>query len=322
MGGSNEAEGRASRDQACHEEGGGTGEYYHGDAIPWWRRQWWSGGAQREIDRDVTRSLGVTSSKQSWRESSTTKLFHESEPKMASSSTAAAAACWFDKNPNDMSMTELKLAISNAGLCGESEGFVERSEFITLLNSHRDVFCGQDECPVCFLPMNFGMKSILLPCKHRLCENCLTSIVSREDASCVCPMCRASVSETSLAIGMKNAGLTASALFGGYNGAVKTRILDRAEAQFREALRRDPHHAGFLTTLADLVLDKGDAREAGVLCRRAIYYEPANYVGFASLGHVLTAMDDLEGAIRCYEKALSLKEHPDVVSNLVCDASA
>ena len=243
----------------------------------------------------------------------------------SSSTTAAAAAtttCWFDKNANEMSMRELQLAISNAGLRGESEGFVEKSEYIALLTSHlnNNVFRDQDECPVCFLPLNFGMKSILLPCKHRLCEHCLTSIVSREDVSCVCPLCRASVSETSLAIGMKNAGLTASALFGGYNNhADKTWILDRAETQFREALRRDPYHAGFLTTLADLVLDKGDAREAGMLCRRAIYYEPTNYVGFASLGHVFSAMDDLEAAIRCYKKALLLKEHPDVVSNLVSE---
>ena len=149
---------------------------------------------------------------------------------MASSSAADAAAAtstsWFDKSPTDMSMKELKLAIGNAGLRGESGGFVEKSEFISLLNSYLDDVRGQDECPVCFMPLNFGMKSILLPCKHRLCENCLCSIVSREHLSCSCPLCRASVSETSLAIGMKGAGLTINVLFTGYDGARETRDIN------------------------------------------------------------------------------------------------
>lgn len=100
-------------------------------------------------------------------------------------------------------------------------------------------------------------------------------------------------------------------------GDDKNDIMDRAEAQFREALRRDPHHAGFLTTLADIILEKGNVVEAGMLCRRAIYFEPTNYVGFASLGHVYKAMDDLTAAIHCYEKSITLREHPDVITNLV-----
>ena len=160
------------------------------------------------------------------------------------------------------------------------------------------------------MPLNFGMKSILLPCKHRLCENCLCSIVSREHLSCSCPLCRASVSETSLAIGMKGAGLTINVLFTGYDGADKSELLDRAESQLRESLRRDPQHVGFLTGLADLIVEKGgDPVEAGMLCRRAIYFEPDNFAGFASLGNVYKTTDDLGAAIHCYEKALSLREN-------------
>ncbi len=220
-----------------------------------------------------------------------------------------------------MSMKELKLAIGNAGLRGDTEGFVEKSEFIALLDSYVDDVRGQDqdECPVCFMPLNFGMKSILLPCKHRLCEDCLCSIVTREHLSCSCPLCRASVSETSLAIGMKGAGLTINVLFTGYDGADKSELLDRAESQLRESLRRDPQHVRFLTTLADLIIDKGgDPVEAGMLCRRAIYFEPDNYVGFASLGNVYKSMDDHSSAIHCFEKSLTLRgNNADVMSNLV-----
>jgi hypothetical protein len=233
------------------------------------------------------------------------------------STSASAAVGWYDKSPSDMTLRGLKQAICNAGLRGESEGFLEKSEFVGLLTSYLNDVRGQDECPVCLLPLNFAMKSILLPCKHRLCERCLTSIVSRDYLSCSCPLCRASVSETAVAIGMRGAGLTASVLFGGYDGDDKNEIMDRAEAQFREALHKDPHHAGFLTTLADIVLEKGNVIEAGMLCRRAIYFEPTNYVGFASLGHVYKAMDDLGAAIHCYEKSLALREHPDVITNLV-----
>jgi len=52
------------------------------------------------------------------------------------SASAAAAVGWYDKSPSDMSLKELKLAICNAGLRGESEGFLEKSEFVGLLTSY------------------------------------------------------------------------------------------------------------------------------------------------------------------------------------------
>ena len=243
-------------------------------------------------------------------------------PMASSSSTSAfpgteGDGAWFDKSPSEMSMKELKLAISNSGLRGQCDGFVERHEFVALLDSYLAKVQGQEDCPVCLMPANFSIKTILLPCNHRICNWCLCSIVSREYLSCTCPLCRASVSETSLAIGMKGAGLTASVLFGGYDGPDKGEILDRAEAQLREALRREPHHAGFLTTLADLVMDKGNATEAGMLCRRAIYYEPTNYAGFATLARVYTETDQPMVALHCYEKALALEENPSIMSNMV-----
>ena len=94
-------------------------------------------------------------------------------------------------------------------------------------------------------------------------------------------------------------------------------ILDRAEAQFRESLRRDPHHVGFLTTLADLVLDKGNSREAERLRRRAIYVEPSNHHGFATLASVYKETDKPLSALDCYKKALSLRDHAEVRSNMV-----
>ena len=60
-----------------------------------------------------------------------------------------------------MTLRELKQAICNAGLRGESEGFLEKSEFVGLLTSYLNDVRGQDECSVCLLPLNFAMKSIL-----------------------------------------------------------------------------------------------------------------------------------------------------------------
>lgn len=239
---------------------------------------------------------------------------------MATSSTTTAdgaGSAWYDKIPTEMSMKELKLGISNAGMRGESDGFVEKYEFVALIESYLTDVKGQEGCPVCLESMNLGVRTIRLPCHHLMCASCLCSIVSREDVSCTCPLCRASVSETALAIGMKGAGLTASVLFGGYDGENSGMILDRAEAQFRESLRREPHHVGFLTTLADLVLDKGNSREAEMLCRRAMYFEPGNHHGFATLARVYKEADKPLAALDCYKKALSLRDHADVRSNMV-----
>ena len=120
-----------------------------------------------------------------------------------------------------------------------------------------------------------------------------------------------------MAIGMKNAGYTAAVLLGGYQGNDGDEIFDRAEAQYREALRKEPHHVGFLTTLADMVLEKGDIREADMLCRRAIYFDSSCPFGFATLARVYVARDQPEHALDCYKKALALREIPDVLSNMV-----
>ena len=211
-----------------------------------------------------------------------------------------------------MSTKELKLTVSNSGLRTESGGFVEKWEFVALVNSYLDEAGNQDECPVCLQSMNLGMRTICLPCKHLMCESCVCSVVPREDVSCTCPLSHASVLENALAIGMKGAELTASILLGGYGGNDSGMILDRAEAQFWEALHREPHHVGFLTTLADLVFNKGNSREAEMLCRRAIYFDPGNYAGFATLASVYKEMDKPLAALNCYEKALSLTDNPDV----------
>jgi Tfp pilus assembly protein PilF len=116
---------------------------------------------------------------------------------------------------------------------------------------------------------------------------------------------------------MKNAGYTAAVLLGGYQGNDGDEIFDRAEAQYREALRKEPHHVGFLTTLADMVLEKGDIREADMLCRRAIYFDSSCPFGFATLARVYVARDQPEHALDCYKKALALREIPDVLSNMV-----
>jgi hypothetical protein len=109
-----------------------------------------------------------------------------------------ATTAWFNKRPGEMSMKELKLAISNAGLRTDTDGFVEKSEFIALLESYLTDINGQDECPVCLEVLNLSVKTIRLPCHHLMCKNCLCSIVSRENLSCTCPLCRESVSETAL----------------------------------------------------------------------------------------------------------------------------
>lgn len=41
------------------------------------------------------------------------------------------------KEPSEMSIKELKEAIRNAGLSRQAAGFCEKSEFISLLQSHR-----------------------------------------------------------------------------------------------------------------------------------------------------------------------------------------
>ena len=168
--------------------------------------------------------------------------------------------------------------------------------------------------------MNFDIKSILLSCKHRMCEDCLGSIVTRDDVSCSCPLCRASVSDTSLAIGLKGASLVPNAMvFGGYDDDNDSKeIVDRCERQLREALRRDPYNAGLMSALADVVLNKKkDIDQAEMLSRRAVCLEPSNPFGFASLGNVYRAMGNMPECLRCLEKAVSLKEDPNFMVNLV-----
>mmetsp|Transcript_16196 Transcript_16196/g.18131 ORF Transcript_16196/g.18131 Transcript_16196/m.18131 type:complete len:101 (-) Transcript_16196:214-516(-) len=42
------------------------------------------------------------------------------------------------KEPQDMSIKELKAAIRKAGLTAQAKGFMEKSEFIQLVRDHRD----------------------------------------------------------------------------------------------------------------------------------------------------------------------------------------
>ena len=118
---------------------------------------------------------------------------------------------------------------------------------------------------------------------------------------------------------MKGASLAVNMFFAGYDGADRNELRDRAESQLRKLLHQDPQHVGFLTALADLIVEKGgDPVEAGMLCRRAIYFEPDNFAGFASLGNVYKSMDDHSAAIHCFEKSLTLRgNNADVMSNLV-----
>lgn len=44
-----------------------------------------------------------------------------------------ATNAWFNKRPGEMSMKEFKLAISNSGVRTDTDGFVEKSEFVALL---------------------------------------------------------------------------------------------------------------------------------------------------------------------------------------------
>ena len=238
---------------------------------------------------------------------------------MASFSAADDASSWFDKSPSEMSLKELILSCRNTGL--ETVGFVEKQEYVSLLASYKERVEGQDECPVCLCSLNMSVKSLVLPCSHLLCEQCFFSIVTHEELglTCLCPLCRAPLHMTAaIAIGMKGAQLTANALYGGgYRPDQREAMFDEAESELRESLRRQPDHVGFLTTLAEIAIDRGDLQEASALCRRAIYFEPDNWYGYATLATVHKENDNPEAALVCFTKSLSLKEDASILSNMV-----
>ncbi|MDP7385387.1 MAG: tetratricopeptide repeat protein, partial [Nitrospinota bacterium] len=69
--------------------------------------------------------------------------------------------------------------------------------------------------------------------------------------------------------------------------------MEEAEADYENALKRDPSSASLLARLASLKVRLGKIKEAEHLAREAVRIDPANSRGYLLLGGVLAARGDL-----------------------------
>ncbi len=83
--------------------------------------------------------------------------------------------------------------------------------------------------------------------------------------------------------------------------------LDGAERAYREAVRLDgKHHGAAIDALAELLLSRGNLKEAFATHQKIIILDPKNASAHYHLGNALKTNGDLEEAIAEYTKALSL----------------
>ena len=242
--------------------------------------------------------------------------------KFTLSVTPSGAAPFSAKSPSEMTIKELKLAISNIGLVSQALGFSEKSEFISLLENHLAII-GPDskECPVCMIELNLSVKSICLPCRHLLCKICFQTIHSRaisSGSSDSCPLCRTVLPQNASSLAIEAQTLMATAEFSPVTPADKAMLHNISETKLRASLALDPDDIGCLTTLSDLVRHRGEEGidEAHELCCRAICMHPTSYYGYASMAHVHEKRGNKEAQKACYMKALSCEETSDVLANL------
>ncbi len=80
--------------------------------------------------------------------------------------------------------------------------------------------------------------------------------------------------------------------------------LSRAEAIYRDLLRRDPGHSEATHLLGVLTLQRGDAAGAVTLISRALRLDPANAQAHANLGTALLQLERWEEALAEYDRAL------------------
>jgi tetratricopeptide (TPR) repeat protein len=84
---------------------------------------------------------------------------------------------------------------------------------------------------------------------------------------------------------------------------------DRAEIAYREAVRLDgDHHGAAIDALADLLLSRGNVKEAVATCRRIVTLQPEEASAHIRLGNALKATGDLDETIAAYRAAATLHE--------------
>jgi len=240
---------------------------------------------------------------------------------------------------SEMSIKELKLAVSNTGLTSLSLGFLEKRDFINLLEGHLDKI-GPDavDCPgiyitivfslshlliveliepienlVCYTEITLSIKSFLPQCHHLICDKCFVQ-VHRYNSNC--PLCRRAMPKTASTMASDATAQLATAAFTPQSPERKAELEGLSEENLRAALALDPYDISCLTTLADLVLER-DEEEAFSLCCRAICEHPEVTYGYSTMAHVHEKRGHIVEAKTCYLQALNLNsEDAGSLSNL------
>jgi tetratricopeptide (TPR) repeat protein len=85
--------------------------------------------------------------------------------------------------------------------------------------------------------------------------------------------------------------------------------LDGAEAAYREAVRLDGnHHGAAIDALAELLLSRGNLKEAIATCQTIVALIPNDPSAHSRLGNALKAKGDLDGAVAAYRAAAAAAE--------------
>ncbi len=83
--------------------------------------------------------------------------------------------------------------------------------------------------------------------------------------------------------------------------------LDKAEANFKKVLQKDPHHPGTLFYLGNIMLDKGDYSKAENFALKAVRIYPENSLFFDFLGRVYFETNRFNRAETNFKNAIYLK---------------
>jgi len=82
------------------------------------------------------------------------------------------------------------------------------------------------------------------------------------------------------------------------------------------ALKENPNDVTIRMELAEAFMQVNDPAAAAQHLQKAVELQPTNFMAHYYLGIMLYALHQLEEAVRCFERSLSLEEDPYVMFNL------